>query len=193
MKSKIENPTTCSPDPANNADPVSRWLGGKRMCMEIREATTPDFEAIVRLVPTQDELFRVYPKGNHPFTVDQVHLLAESRKELTVAVERGRVIGFANLYDVEQSIWAFVGNVVVARELRGRGIGRLLVSHMIRQAFDKYGVCEARISVFNDNTPALLLYAGMNFKPYAVEERINPSGERVGLIHMRLEQNERTA
>lgn len=161
--------------------------------MELREATQPDFEAIVRLVPTEDELFRVYPKGKHPFTVDQVHSLAKSRNELTVAVERGGVIGFANLYDVEQGKWAFVGNVVVAREFRGRGIGRLLVSQMIRQAFDKYGVSEARISVFNDNTPALLLYAGMNFKPYAIEERINPSGVRVGLIHMRLGQNERKA
>lgn len=161
--------------------------------MELREATAPDFEAIVRLVPTEDELFRVYPKGKHPFTVDQIHSLAESRKALTVAVEREVVIGFANLYDIEQGKWAFVGNVVVARELRGRGIGRLLVSHMIRQAFDKYGVSEARISVFNDNTPALLLYAGMDFKPYAVEERVNPSGVRVGLIHMRLAQNDRKA
>ena len=161
--------------------------------MELREATTHDFEAIVRLVPTQDELFLVYPKGKHPFTADQVQSLAESRKELTVAVEREAVIGFANLYDVEQDKWAFVGNVVVAKEFRKQGIGRLLVSHMIQKAFDKYGVNEARISVFNDNTPALLLYAGMNFKPYAVEERTNPSGMRVGLIHMRLGKNEHKA
>lgn len=158
--------------------------------MELRAATTNDFGAIVKLVPTQDELFRAYPKGQHPFTVDQVQALAESRKELTVAVERGQVIGFANLYDVEQGKWAFIGNVVVARDVRGQGIGRRLVAHMIRQAFDKYGVREARISVFNDNTAALLLYAGMKFKPYALEERLHSSGMRVGLIHMRLEQSE---
>ena len=161
--------------------------------MELREATTQDFEAIVRLVPTQDELFLVYPRGKHPFTVEQVQSLAESRKELTVAVENEMVVGFGNLYDVERDKWAFIGNVVVAREFRSRGIGRLLVSHMIRKAFDKYGVSEARISVFNDNTPALLLYAGMNFKPYAVEERTSPSGMRVGLIHMRLGRNESKA
>lgn len=38
--------------------------------MELREATTQDFEAIVRLVPTQNELFFVYPKGKYPFSVD---------------------------------------------------------------------------------------------------------------------------
>jgi len=161
--------------------------------MELREATTHDYEAIVRLVPTQEELFLVYPRGKHPFAVEQVHSLAESRKELTVVVDSEMVVGFANLYDVERNKWAFVGNVVVAREFRGRGVGRLLVSRMIQNAFDKYGVSEVRISVFNDNTPALLLYAGMNFKPYAVEERINPSGMRVGLIHMRRGINEQMA
>lgn len=161
--------------------------------MELREATTQDFEAIVRLVPTQNELFFVYPKGKYPFSVDQLHSLAESRKELTVAVNREGVIGFANLYDVELNKWAFVGNVVVAREFRSQGIGRLMVSHMIQKAFEQYGVSEVRISVFNNNTPALLLYAGMNFRPYAVEKRTSPSGVRVGLIHMRLGKNEHKA
>lgn len=101
--------------------------------MELREATTHDFEAIVGLVPTQEELFLVYPRGKHPFTVEQVHSLAESREELTVAVESEMVVGFANLYDVERDKWAFVGNVVVAREFRNRGVGRLLVSRMIQK------------------------------------------------------------
>lgn len=154
--------------------------------MDFRKATTGDFDAIVGLVPTEEELFLVYPKGKHPFTVEQVHSLAESRKELTVAVENGGVIGFANLYDVHQGQWAFIGNVVVAKAYRGRGIGRLLVAHMIHQAFDLYHVGEVRISVFNSNTAALLLYKGMNFIPYAIEERSDPSGLRAGLIHMRL-------
>jgi ribosomal protein S18 acetylase RimI-like enzyme len=156
------------------------------LLVELREAATRDFEEIVRLVPTREELFRVYPKGTHPFSIEQVRYLAEIRLELTVAVQDGQVIGFANLYDVELRQWAFVGNVVVARGFRGQGIGRLLVSHMIRRAFEKYEVREVRISVFSDNTPALLLYAGMNFEPYAVEERTDPAGKRVGLIHMRL-------
>ena len=157
------------------------------MRMEIREASTEDFDGIVRLVPSQEELFLIYPKGKHPFSVDQLRALAEVRKELTT-VRNGETIGFANLYDIQQGQWAFIGNVVIARGFRGQGTGRLLVSHMSRRAFDTYDVREVRISVFNDNTPALLLYADMHFHPYAVEERTNPSGTRVGLIHMRLEQ-----
>jgi ribosomal protein S18 acetylase RimI-like enzyme len=161
--------------------------------MEIREANESDFEAVVSLVPTQDELFYVYPKGLHPFTVDQLRVLAETRKELTVLVEGGEVIGFANLYNVEAPKSTFIGNVVVGGTERGKGYGRRLISHMIAKAFDKYAVDEVRISVFNDNTPALLLYASMSFEPYAIEERTDPSGSRVALIHMSLSRNAKRA
>ena len=161
--------------------------------MEIREATEGDFDAIVRLVPSQDELFLVYPKGKHPFTAGQLRKLAEVRKELTVTVRDGEVIGFANLYDIESHQWAFIGNVVVSRAFRGNGIGRKLVGHMIRVALEKYSVPEVRISVFSENTPALLLYASLHFKPYSIAAREDPSGRRVALVHMKLSKDEHEA
>jgi ribosomal protein S18 acetylase RimI-like enzyme len=157
--------------------------------MEIREATGKDFEAIVRLVPSKEELFLVYPKGKHPFSVDQIHTLAEARKELTVLVRDGEVIGFANLYDLEAHHWVFIGNVVITRSSRGSGLGRKLVDHMVQVAFGKYGVPEARISVFSENTPALLLYASLGFEPYSIEARQHPTGKRVALIHMRVSRD----
>jgi len=158
--------------------------------MEIREATAEDFEKVVRLVPGSEELFLVYPMGTHPFTLDQLQALAEVRKELTVAVVDGQVVGFANLYDLQAHHWAFIGNVVISGSFRGRGLGRKLVDHMVRVVFEKYRVPEARLSVFSENTPALLLYASLGFKPYDIESRQHPSGRRVALIHMRVSLNE---
>ena len=154
--------------------------------MELREATPTDFDAIVRLVPSQEELFLIYPQGTHPFSVSQLRALAAVRKELTVALREGAVIGFANLYDLEPNRWAFIGNVVISRAWRGAGLGRRLVAHMIQVAFAKYRVGEVRLSVFSENTPALLLYASLHFQPYAVEERQAPSGQRVALLHLAL-------
>lgn len=154
--------------------------------MELRETTPEDYEAIVRLVPSRGELFLVYPKGRHPFSVEQLRALAEVRKDLTVAVRDGQVIGFANLYDVRPGQWSFVGNVIVGRAFRGEGVGRTLLIHMVRLAFARYGVQEVRVSVFSENTPALLLYAGLGFRPFGIEERGDPSGRRVALIHMAL-------
>ncbi|MET0092658.1 MAG: GNAT family N-acetyltransferase [Sedimenticola sp.] len=158
--------------------------------MELRKVTESDFEGIVRLVRTPEDLFYVYPKGIHPFSIRQLKHIAESRKELTVAVKNNEVVGFANLYNVELGKTAFIGNVVVSQDVRGQGYGRIIVRHMLLQAFEKYSVKEVRISVFSDNTHALLLYTNIGFMPYEVEERIKPSGARIGLIHMRIRHSE---
>ncbi len=152
---------------------------------ELRDINPSDYEHVVRLITSREELFYVYPNGQYPFTVEQLRSLAKTRKQLTVVVKKREVIGFANLYNVKPHGSAFIGNVIVARNFRGLGVGRMLVRHMMQKAFDFYAVEEVRISVFSDNRPALLLYAAMGFEPYGAEERTHPSGDRIGLIHMR--------
>ena len=156
-----------------------------------REVVENDYEGICSLIKTEDELFMVYPNGQYPLTVDQVRKLSQTREALTVAVDEvGNVIGFANLYNHESGKTAFIGNVVVDTDHRRRGIGKAIVSHMLEKVFGEYDLPEARISVFSENTPALLLYSGFGFVPYGIEERRDPEGKRVVLIHMRLERNQ---
>ena len=158
----------------------------KNMC-KFRPATEKDFAGICQLIKSKEELFLVYPNGQYPFTVDQVRKLSQTRKELTVAVEENKIIGFANFYNYEAKKLAFIGNVVIDKDHRGKGSGKELVTHMLKTAFEKHKLAEIRISVFNDNTPALLLYSGFGFSPYEIEERKDPSGKRVALIHMKKE------
>lgn len=139
--------------------------------MELRNARQSDFPSIIQLLHNREEMFRVYPGGQFPFTVTQLRSLAETRCDLTVATVAGAVVGFANLYNLEAGQSAFIGNVVIARAFRGQGLGRVLVSHMINLALAKYDLQQVRISVFSDNTPALLMYTGMGFRPSSVEER----------------------
>ena len=150
-----------------------------------RAASEADFDAICGLIPTQEELFRVYPRGSYPFTLDQLRHLFETRKAHTVTTDAGKITGFANLYDFSDNRRAFIGNVVVDKAYRGQGLGKCLVEYMIEQAFSSYDLDEVHISVFSDNTPALLLYSSLGFEPYAVEERLNYAGKRLALLHMR--------
>jgi len=158
------------------------------MC-KFREATENDFEEICSLVKSREEMFLLFPKGNYPFTVAQLRELSKERIELTVVVDKCEIIGFANIYNHEENKYAFIGNVIIEEEHRGKGLGAEIVSYMLNQAFTKYGLPEVRISVFSENTPALLLYTGFGFTPYAVEERRNFEGRRIALIHMKLENN----
>jgi len=156
------------------------------MC-KFRPATEKDFAGICRLIKSKEELFLVYPSAQYPFTVEQVRELSRARKELTVAVEENKIIGFANFYNYEAKKSAFIGNVVIDKDHRGRGSGKELVAYMLKTALEKHKLAEIRISVFSDNTPALLLYSGLGFSPYKIEERRHPSGRRVALIHMKKE------
>ncbi len=149
-----------------------------------RAAEEGDFPAVAALVQGAEELFRVYPRGSYPLTLEQLRTLAKVRSDLTVATVDGTVAGFANLYDLVPGERAFIGNVIVACTLRGKGLGRALLRHMIGLAFDKYRLPEVRISVFSDNTPALLLYTTLGFRPASIEERRDPQGARVALLHM---------
>ena len=153
---------------------------------KFREATEDDFQGIGNLMTSKEELFYIYPHGEYPFTVEQLTKLAEVRTELTVVTEGDDIIGFANLYDHEPGELAFIGNVVVAKQHRGKGVGKEIILHMLRIAFEKLKLPEVRISVFNENTPAMLLYAGLGFVPYDVGERTDVNNKKVALVHMKI-------
>ena len=153
---------------------------------EFRPATEDDYPGICRLVRSREELLWVYPAGRYPLTVGQLQELARKRTALTVAVEGKKIVGFADFYDFEAGKSVFIGNVIVSKVHRGRGLGRALVNTMLDKAFAEYALPEVRISVFSENSRALLLYASLGFIPYAIDTRVKGDGQRLALIHMRL-------
>lgn len=153
---------------------------------KLREATEKDFESICKLIKTKEELYRVYPNGKYPFTIDQVKELSQVRRELTVLINNQEIIGFANFYNHEPKKSAFIGNVIIDKAYRGKGLGKKIISYMLKKASEKYQLKQIKISVFNENTPALLLYSSFGFVPYEIEERRNPENNKVALIHMKI-------
>ncbi len=153
--------------------------------MIIRNADQGDFPAICELVASAEELFLVWPAGKFPLDIAQLEQLQQQRNNLTVVISNKKITGFANVYDVVPGEYAFIGNVIVSKQHRGKGIGKKLLAYMISTIFNEHAN-EVRISVFNFNTPALLLYSSLGFKPYAIDERKNLKGEKTALIHMKL-------
>lgn len=157
--------------------------------MKLIPATEQQYSAIGNLVTSPEELYLVCPNGQFPWDVEQLKTTAAKRHELTVGIVDNRVVAFANLYDLIPRQSAFIGNVVVASEYRGRGLGKVLINHLIAICKDNYQAVP-HISVFNDNTRALLLYAALGFAPYAVEPRLDLNNETVALIHMKYSDDE---
>jgi len=159
------------------------------MAVAFRAAVPADYQAICDLIRDPDELFLVYPKGKYPLTTKQLERLLERRIEPTVMLRKqegkqDELAGFAALYGYRKGRSVYIGNVIVDRLRRGRGLGREIVAHLMGLAFERYDLPSVRISVYSYNTTALLLYRSLGFAPYAVQERKDWRGERVALLHM---------
>jgi ribosomal protein S18 acetylase RimI-like enzyme len=152
----------------------------------IRDALSGDLAAICRLVDSPEEMCLAFPGGRFPLSEKQLRRLAEQRSDLTVAVDSGEVVGFADLYGVLTGHWAFIGNLIVAPSHRKSGIGSRLMEHMLDRVFDVHGLPMARISVFEHNTSARRLYERMGFRRYADERRRDWQERTVTLLHMQL-------
>ncbi|MCP4321997.1 MAG: GNAT family N-acetyltransferase [Alteromonadales bacterium] len=153
--------------------------------MNFIPVTEKHFDGISALVPTSEELYRIYPSATFPLDHVQLNKLMIERKDLTVSVDNEQVVAFANLYNVNNNVSAFIGNVVVANSHRGLGIGKSLMLYMAELCNYKYNA-KVHLSVFNFNTKAILLYSKLGYKPYSVEERVGLKNEPVALFHMAL-------
>lgn len=158
--------------------------------MLIRNTHKNDYPSICDLVKTEEELFLVYPAARFPLTRQTLEHLAVKRLALTVLELDNTIVGFANLYDFTPGKQVFIGNVIIEDQQRGKGLGKMLVQHMLNTAFVELNVAKVHISVFNENTPALNLYHSLGFTPYAFEPRLSPAGDKLILIHNSLDKSD---
>ena len=93
-------------------------------------------------------------------------------------------------YGLKEDESVYVGNVVVDPRQRGRGLGRTIVDHMVRQAFEQYDLPLVKIAVFSNNVGALLLYGSYGFRPFSMKEERDYRGQRVVNLFLRLRRSE---
>jgi ribosomal protein S18 acetylase RimI-like enzyme len=145
-----------------------------------------DISTICQFPRSELELFFMFPKATYPLTVNQLKDAIAQRTDSTVVLMDGRVVGFANFYVCEPGEKCAIGNVIVAPDARGQGVGQYLIETMVQIALTQYQAKEVRISCFNQNVSGLLLYQKLGFRPFEIESRIDKQGNRVASIHMKL-------
>jgi ribosomal protein S18 acetylase RimI-like enzyme len=149
-----------------------------------RAAEEGDLPALCRLVQSPQELYYFYPRARFPLTPEQARQIVSRSQDPTVVIMDGELAGFANFTSVVPGGRCALGNVVVAANLRGRGVGRYLIDVMVRLAHERHRAAEISTHCVSDNVAGLLLYTKVGFTPRAIEVRFGPDGSRGALIHM---------
>lgn len=145
----------------------------------------PQDAAAISLFPQNaEELFFMFPKAVWPLTAEALLDAAAQRWDATVVEQGGQPVAYANFARFEANRFVAIGNVVVAPQARGQGLGRALIETMIAKGFAR-GVREVRVSCHSTNAAGLLMYASLDFEPFGIEKVADWKGGRSALIHFR--------
>lgn len=131
-----------------------------------RNILPEDFAIIATFPQNKEELFFMYPKGQFPLTVDQLMDVASTRECPTVVTYEGEVVGYGNLYNVQNMQDCWLGNVIINPTARGKGAGTFLIQTMIKKAVETYGVRAVKLVCHNVNTSAMIAYHKIGFRPF---------------------------
>lgn len=135
--------------------------------MRLSEDVPAAGERSARLRPLRyDDLARVQEIEQASFSTpwkDETFrgLLRRSDTDLVGAESEGRLVGYAITWTVADQ--AELGNVAVAPEARGRGIGRALVEAVVERV-GRRGAKECFLEVRESNGTAQALYRSMGFE-----------------------------
>lgn len=154
------------------------------MEMRTRPVTEADLPRICSFPQSAEELFFLFPKARYPLTPEQLAGAITARADSMVVEQGGQAMAFANFYQWQMHGHCAIGNVMVAPESRGGGIGRYLIEAMVMLARTKYQAREVRVSCFNHNTAGMLFYARLGFTPCGIEQRSDGQGHPVALLHL---------
>lgn len=150
-----------------------------------RPVTTDDLAILCDFPQSEDELFFFFPKATFPLTVQQLQEAIAQRSHSTIIESDGTLAGFANFYYVEEKGICKIGNVIVNPVLRNKGIAQYLMKIMQEKAKHYYHAQSVQVSCFNHNTAGLLLYKGLGFNMFDIEQRIDKQNQKVALIHFK--------
>lgn len=148
--------------PRLHAELVARE--NKVMKFKVRPRTTDDLRLVVGWVPDAGALYLFTgPRLHWPLTEFQLSDMEDHDGFTAWMLVNNQTNNPVGHFDITlQAGTARVGRIIIAPELRGRGLARELVGHVIQQA-SRLGASELTLNVIIGNEPAIRAYERAGF------------------------------
>ena len=148
--------------------------------IEIREATSEDLSALLLLEQRLIEAERPFdPTIRQPPVVyyNLAQMLSNDGYYVLVAEHAGQIVscGYGTTKEarpyLDHTYYAYLGFMYTLEEYRGRGINKMIVEALVAWAKAE-GLIEIRLTVYQDNIPAIKAYEKAGFVKHLIEMRI---------------------
>ncbi|ODC02918.1 hypothetical protein BFW38_04465 [Terasakiispira papahanaumokuakeensis] len=133
--------------------------------LSLRSPQPFDYEAIASWVVDQQACIRwagpAVPFPLVPATLPEI-LQVEGGASYCLAEGNQPCVGFGQCWtEVEGAV--HIGRIMIAPEVRGQGVGRLLCEKLIHQVVESTGALRVTLRVYRDNARARALYSSLGF------------------------------
>lgn len=102
-----------------------------------------------------------YPLGSDAFAQA---LQLQQRPGWVLLDANGHCLGFGQYWSTGPGT-LHLGRIIVSPQVRGRGVGRVLVQALMAQALQSAAVERLTLRVYRDNVAAMALYRDLGFQP----------------------------
>jgi ribosomal protein S18 acetylase RimI-like enzyme len=148
--------------------------------VRIREAVTSDLATLLQFEQSLIEAERPFDptiRSGPLHYYDLKEFIVNKEAKVVVAVVDGKIVssGFGIVKTARSYLnheqYAYLGFMFTLPEYRGRGINGKIVEELTNWARSK-GLVEVRLTVYQDNTPAIAAYEKVGFKKHIIEMRM---------------------
>jgi len=148
--------------------------------IRIRQATENDLPTLLLMEQGVITAERPYDPTikQDPVTYYDLMALLQNEKALVIVAEyKNKIIGSGYALEkmarpyLNHKAYAYLGFMYILPEFRGKGVNALIINELKNWSNDM-GYNEIRLTVYNDNEPALRAYEKVGFKKHIIEMRL---------------------
>ncbi|MEN8788448.1 MAG: GNAT family N-acetyltransferase [Flavobacteriaceae bacterium] len=148
--------------------------------IRIREAVLSDLETLLTF---EKELIKAERPFDECIRQDPVHyydlksLIEDKEVVVVVAEYKGRILSSGYAYSkkarsyLDHENYAYLGFMYTIPEFRGKGVNLMIIDSLSDWA-SKKGLSELRLTVYDENQPAIRAYEKAGFKKHIIEMRL---------------------